>query len=174
MISISRTTDYALVKTIATNPYVYEKSSDDYAPHPSRYQPVEHPEMIYLTVSMDDVVCGLFALIPHSHIMYEVHTCLLPEILGSGPKRAFKPSIEASKLMLEWLWKNTKCQRLITAVPESNKIALRYAKNAGMQAYGCNHRSFMKYGVLEGLWMLGMNRPEVAPEVKGEGVDKFR
>lgn len=153
VISLARTFDPDLVRRIVTDARIYRKCGDDYAPHPEVYRPLDDPAMIYLAVSQDDTVRGIFALIPHSRIMFEVHTCLLPEILGDQ-------AAEAAQKLLGWIWEHTPCMRLITAVPAYNRLAFKFAKAAGMTEWGCNPRAYMKGGGLHDIIMLGLSRPE--------------
>ena len=148
---ISRTHDIALIKSILTDPRVYGAMADDFAPPADQYEPLEHPEMIYLAVDGDK---GIFALLPHSRIMLEVHTCLLPDLWGAR-------ALEAAAALLAWVWENTICERLITAVAHHNRLAFRFAQKAGLEIYGRNPMAFKKNGKLEDIVMLGISRPGV-------------
>ncbi len=155
MVEISRTTDMVLVRFIVTDSRIYGRMSDDFAPDLKDYVPLQHDEMIYLRADLDGAPRGIFALIPHSRIMYEIHTCLLPEMWGS-------PAAEAAQALLAWTWANTSCLRLITSVPAFNRTALAFAKRAGLTEYGTNPMSYMKRGQLWDITMLGISKPEVA------------
>ena len=149
LVTIERTTNMPLIRKILTDERVFGKMADDFAPPREQYEPLEHPEMIYLAVNGKQ---GIFALIPHSRIMYEIHTCLHPELWGAQ-------ALEAAASLLAWVWANTICERLITSVPQHNRTALRFAQKAGLEIYGTNPRAFMKNGRLENIVMLGISRP---------------
>lgn len=153
MLTLRRTADLNLVRRVLTDARIYSRMADDYAPPSTDYQPLEHPEMIYVAVDLNGTTQGIFALIPHSRIMLEVHTCLLPDCWGY-------PAAEAAQKLIAWVWKNTPCQRLITSVPAFNRLAFMFAVAAGMTEYGCNPKAFMKNQRLHDIIMLGLSRPE--------------
>ncbi len=145
------TQDMALVKQIITHPKLWPHLSDDFSPPPEDFEPIQAQGIVYLLVLDGEQVLGCFILHPHSAIIWEVHTCLLPEAWGR--------SEEATKGGTEWVWSNLNCIRLITNVPTINKLALRLAKHSGMQEFGCNPDSFAKGGKVYSMSMLGVSRP---------------
>jgi hypothetical protein len=60
---------------------------------------------------------------------------------------------------LEWIWRNTPCRRIVTNVPEDNRLAYRFALSAGMIGYGLNRASFQRGGRLLDQHCLGISRP---------------
>jgi hypothetical protein len=60
---------------------------------------------------------------------------------------------------LEWIWTHTPCRRIVTNVPEDNRLAYHFAVGAGMRAYGINRASFQKGGRLLDQHCLGISRP---------------
>lgn len=147
------TNDMQLVKQIVTHPKLWPYLSDDFSPDPESFEPIQAPGIIYLLVRDGEAVLGCFVLHPHSAIVWEVHTCLLPAAWGR--------SEEATRGGTEWIWANLNCVRLITNVPVSNPLALRLAKRSGMEEYGRNPHSFMKHGKTETMVLLGITRPNV-------------
>jgi len=96
-------------------------------------------------------------------ICWEVHTCLLPCAWG---ERAYI----AARALPEWIWRHTPCRRIVTNVPSSNRLALRFALRAGMTIYGCNKASYLKNGRLCDQLCLGLSKPEeVAVPEAGTG-----
>src|SRR6185369_16871555 len=82
-----------------------------------------------------DTTLGLFLFHPHNSICWEVHTCLLPAAWGERATRA-------GKGVVQWIWKNTPCLRIITNVPAYNRLAYRFALRCGMTEFGRNRGSF--------------------------------
>ncbi len=137
-----------------THPRVYPHITDDGSPLASEYQPVESDHVWYVVVRADDALLGMWMLVPQNSICWEVHTCLLPAAYGP-------PARQAAGLMADWIWENTPCQRLVTAVPTTNRLAHRFAVKAGMEQYGTNPKSFRKGGQLLDQLLLGKSKPEV-------------
>jgi hypothetical protein len=146
------TRDWELIKRIVTRPTIYPFVSDDFSPTPELWEPIDSPAAHYVLVC-DDEILGLWAFYEHSPIVWNVHTCLLPAAYGERARRA-------AKEMAAWIWANTKCLRLITEVPETNRLALRFARAAGMTEYGFNPGAYMKNQQLCGVHLLGMSKGE--------------
>lgn len=150
MVTLSQTNDWELIKKIITDPCVYPHVSDDAAPTPETFYPA--PGLLYILVSTDKPV-GLFAC-ACSAAQAEIHTCLLPECYGEA-------AAEAANSVARWIWDHTKLNRIITNVPEYNRLALRFAKKAGMTEFGVNEKSYLKRGQFHDQIMLGLTRPEI-------------
>jgi RimJ/RimL family protein N-acetyltransferase len=156
VISIERTTNMDRVKAIITHPKVYPYVTDDASPKAEDYQPVDHPLVVYALATDGDEVLGVWTLVPQNAICWEVHTSLLPCSYGQRSR-------DAAKIMLEWLWANTPCLRVITNVPRYNRVAYRFAKDAGLKEFGVNEKSFLKGGNLHDQIMLGISKEESEP-----------
>lgn len=152
-LTFERTFDFDLVRWIITHKRVYAGVKDDFSPAPSDYPVATHPGIWYVLVKEKTKLLGMFVFIPENAICWEVHTCLLPE--GRGSK-----AIEAARGVADWIWANTTCQRIVTKIPQSNKLANLLAVNAGMSTYGVNPRSIQRGGRLEHQYLLGLSRPE--------------
>jgi len=146
------TKDYARLRAVATHDKLWNHLSDDFAPPKDEWRPSENEALLYVQAWDGAEELGFFMLAPHSPVLYEIHTALLPCAWGER-------AAEAARGIVDWLWANTSCLRLITSVPASNRLALRFAKAAGMAAYGVNPASYMKRGKLEDLILLGLSRP---------------
>jgi RimJ/RimL family protein N-acetyltransferase len=154
MIMIERTKDWELVKRIVTDRSVYPRVSDDSSPCADCWQPIRDDAMYYLLAKRDVDILGLFAVSPENGICYKVHTCLLPHSYGE------KATI-AAKELIQWVFSNLQCERLITEVPEFNKLALKFAERSGMTRFGYNPKSYLKDGRLQGMTLLGISKEEV-------------
>lgn len=155
MIRIEQTRDFDLIRRIFTDPAVYPMLTEDGAPAPADFRPVEHEGIWYVAVLVDEQPVGIWMLVPHSVVCYEIHTALLPCVRG-------REALEASRLFAEWLWSSTPCQRLITNVPGYNRPAVFFSKMAGMKRFGVNEKAFMKNGKLHDLIMFGISKPGVS------------
>lgn len=147
-----RTHDMATVRWIMTEPSIYRNIVDDGCPPSSEFQPADHPSIWYVLVRDSETPLGLWMLVPHNSFCYEVHTCLLPVARGQRARLA-------AGEFLAWVWSNTPCERLVTSVPAFNKLALKFAKEAGMVEYGINPQSFKRHARLFDQHLLGMSRP---------------
>jgi len=150
--TFERTTDYALIKRIVTDKSVYPFVSDDYSPAPKDYEPIKSDAVWHVLVRDGEEVLGLWIIIPQNAVCWEIHTCLLPNAYGERAKRA-------GKQVVQWIWDNTTCLRLVTNVPEYNRLAHKFAKAAGMIEYGRNPKSYMKTQILHDQILLGMSKP---------------
>lgn len=154
--TIEPSRDYALIRSIITDPAIYGRTVDDYSVPVEDFQPIQSDRVMYAIARDGEQLLGLFILVESNGIMLEIHTCLLPCAYGS------KASL-AALAILDWIWTHTRCQRLITNVPAHNRLAQRFALAAGMTVFGVNPLSFQYRGQLEDLIMLGLSRPQGTP-----------
>ena len=145
--------DLELVRTVITHARLYDAISDDFSPSREDYRPPVSPAIRYLLVRDGGEFLGLWMCVAHSEIVLEVHTCLLPRAWG-------RRAAIAARECAEWLWRHTKAQRIITAAPSCNPLAIAFAKRAGMEQYGRNPRAYQKRGELHDVVLLGISRPE--------------
>lgn len=144
--------DFDLIRSIIVHPKLYPHIIDDFSPHPADYQPPEHPAILYLIARDRGELLGFWMFTPENSVCLEIHTCLLPNAWGHRARLA-------GKEMLKWLWSNTDCQRLITKVPEYNRLANLYARSCGLKEFGNNPASFPFKGKLHNQILLGISRP---------------
>lgn len=150
-IQISRTADMPLVRSVMTHPRVYPHIIDDSSPSVAQFEPADHPSVIYLHAQDEVGTLGVFMLIPLSMACYQVHTCMLPRAWGKSAR-------EAAQLGTRWMFDHGPCRRIVTNVPEYNRIAERFARACGMAEYGRNLKSFQKGGVLYDEILLGISK----------------
>lgn len=158
--TFDRTQDPALIRSIIAHPKVYPYVTDDNAPAVEEFQPTEHPAICYVTAHDGADLLGMWCFIPHNSVCWEVHTYMLP---GHG----FRRSRTAAREVAAWIFANTSCQRIFTNVPEYNRIALKYAQDAGMVEFGRNPQSFLKNGQLWTQVLLGLSRLNSRESAKG-------
>lgn len=155
MITVEQTRDFETVRLIFTDPAVYALAAQDGAPVPENFRPCEHEGIYYVLIRLDGAPAGVWMLVPHSPICYEIHTALLPILRG-------RDAIVAAHIGREWLWNSTPCLRLITNVPAYNRRAVMFSRMVGMKEFGRNEKAFMKDGKLHDLLMFGLSKPGVS------------
>lgn len=157
MITFERSFDYELIRKVLTHPRIYPYISDDGSPPLEKYQPVASEAIWYVVVydqrAEDAHLLGLWVFVPENFVCWEVHTALLPR--AWGPRGQL-----AARMLPKWIWTNTPCRRIITNVPSNNRLARRFALQAGMKIYGINRASWMKNGVLCDQICLGLSKDE--------------
>jgi RimJ/RimL family protein N-acetyltransferase len=149
-----------------THPQIWPHISDDGSPPAKDWRPPEGEHIWYVTAWDDDELLGLWMFHPQNAVCWEVHTCLLPTAWG-------EQAIAAARALPEWIWKHTPCRRIVTNVPSSNRLALRFAIRAGMKIYGVNRESYLKGGKLCDQVCLGLSEGDLdvaalAPASPGE------
>ena len=154
--TFERSEDWELIKKIVTHPRVYPAVSDDFSPPASEWEPIKHQDAWYVIARDGEDVLGLWALFPDSRICWKVHTCLLPKSYGERARVAVRG-------FSAWVWANTPCLRVITDVPDYNRLAMNFALEAGLTEFGVNRKAYMKNGKLHDLVMLGISKPEPDP-----------
>lgn len=152
-IHFTRTHDMDLVRRVFTDPEIYPGLTDDGCVPAENYEPQDNPSVLYVEVRISKRLAGLWMFVPSNSFCYEVHTAILPWARG-------RMAITAAKMMTEWIWANTPCVRIWTSVPAFNESAFWFAKQSGMQEFGCNSTSFVKNGLKYDQHLLGVSRPE--------------
>lgn len=145
------TTDEKLIKLIVTHPQIYPHLMDDGAPTADKW---EVPAVLTWVLVTEGDHLGVFCLHAENAATVKIHTCLLPEAWGSKAK-------SAALGIQQWIWENTSFVRLNTDVPEFNRLALRFARSAGLKQFGLNPKSYLKGGKLWDQFMLGISKPGV-------------
>lgn len=142
------TRDLDLIRPAVCHERIYPRTVDDNSPTREAFTP---PEIcLYATVWQGEEYGGVFGLVPHNSVLAELHTALLPSMWGDAA--------EVGRHFIGWVFETTSFQRLIGAIPEFNRLALRMAKSSGMTEYGVNPGSFLKHGKLHSLIMVGVSK----------------
>ncbi len=148
--TLCRTFDMDRVRQIITAPEIYRHVGDDGSPKAEDYMPPDNPAVIYLGVSDDGPVDGVFVLMPQNTATVEVHTCLTKPLWGQA--------VEACIRGIQWIWENTGYQRIVTNVPVPNRLAAKLSTRSGMEMFGVNKASFLKDGRLYDQLMFGISK----------------
>lgn len=152
-ITFERTFDLDLIRTIVTHEKIWPHVADDGAGRPEDYRPVDHPAIWYVLVLSGHELMGVWIFNPQTSACWEIHTALLPKAWGTLAHRA-------ARFIVPWVWEHTTCRRIVTNVPVYNRLALAFAKGAGMEQYGLNPKSYQKDGKLYDQILLGISKPE--------------
>lgn len=140
-----------LVRTILTNPDIYDSIGDDYTPPAGEFQVNLHPEIVYLAARSPRGLFGMFTLLPRNRVCWELHVVMLP-------RANTKEKWQAARELPGWLAQHTECRRLVGEVPACNWPAVVYGTHGiGMQYVGRHPSAFMKGGKLQDLIILGLS-----------------
>jgi len=155
VISFERSVDYDLIRKILTHEKIWPFISDDFSPSVEQFQPDRHPLIWYVVARDEDEnneLLGLWMFHPQNMVCWEVHTALLPSCWGARARKA-------ALALPYWIFHNTSCRRIVTNVPDTNRLALHFAMDAGMKIYGVNDASYRKNGRLLDQVCLGISAP---------------
>ena len=154
--TFERTHDLEIVGSIITHPRIWPNVIDDFSPPREEFQPSPSEAIYYVLPKEDGRVLGAICFAMLSNVVYEIHPVLLPETWWALGKAK-----EATLGAMNWIWENTKCQRIVGYVPLlSHRTKLRFPPKLGMAQYGVNPKSFLKNGALVDQVMFGVSRPE--------------
>ena len=135
--------DRRLIRETMLHPRLFDSIRDDQSPTAEEFH-VELSGSCFIGVYDDwGAYFGLFGLRPQTGVCWELHCCLLPSAWGR--------TTVISRQFLEWALANLPLKRIVAAVPDFNRLAMKLAHNSGMLEYGYNARSFEKDGVLHGM-----------------------
>jgi RimJ/RimL family protein N-acetyltransferase len=132
---------------------VYGRLHDDYSPKREDWEPEFHSTIAYMLIREDNDPVGMFMVSVHNPVCFEVHSAFLPSAWGETTR-------EAGKLMINYLWEQTHCKRIIGNIAESNRLSVKFALDLGMEIFGVNKKSFMKHGRLQDQICMGISKPE--------------
>lgn len=121
--TFSRTTDTALIKATITHPRLYKWLCR--AVPPELFEPPA--DSLYVAVHDGTEYLGLFVLQPFSKDTWEIHTALLPNAWGR--------SLPIYREGIAWTWATTDRTRIIGRIRETNPLAIRAARKAGLKQF---------------------------------------
>ena len=153
-VKFERTNDMELVAQIARHSKIYPASSDDYAPPPHEWSPLQHESIWHVLVSEGKELLGMFVFVPESRICWRIHVCLLPCAYGERTARA-------GRGVTRWIFENSPVLRLTGSIPEYNRLAIRFARLSGWKEFGVNKLSHMKDGKLHDQLLFGISKEEL-------------
>lgn len=132
----------------------YNSIADDYTPSQEEFTiaPILQNEGVYvLGAYTDSFLTSCFIFIPKSTVCFEGHMAVHKFYRG-------KPAIILGQAAIQWMWSNTKAEKLVGYTPTSNTGALTYIKELGFEEEGRLTKSFLKNGTLIDQVITGLNR----------------
>jgi hypothetical protein len=148
---IEKCVDAKLINSIITHQKIYQHVVDDFAPPPEEFDcsNIVGSEGVLFLTPIQEKVLGVFMVHSHTKVLWEVHTCLLPET---------ENKLECAKALIKWVFENTTCRKLISWAPEGNQRAYDFAIKAGLVDEGVCKKSFIKNGVLLDQHLMGIGK----------------
>jgi Protein of unknown function (DUF2824) len=145
MIRFERTKNLQLVASIMTHDALWPWISDDFYPAPEHFLPNADESIFYLIPFDGDEPLGVVITHPINTLLWEIHHALLPIAWGARARAI----AEAFWL---WLWENTHALKAVGFTPSSHRLAIRFAKQVGMQEVGritkCYQRQFELHDIV--------------------------
>ena len=145
---ISETTDIDLIKSILSNPEIYDRIADDKAPSVEDFEPVPPSDFVYYLT--DDENIGLVFLHWKNGVALEGHVHVLKEHRDKA--------MTFSEKALKWIWKNTGALKIVVSIPSIYPDVVRFVEKNGFEREGLRRGSYMKNGVLCNQVLLGLSR----------------
>jgi len=150
--------DLKIVDAIHRHPSVYPWIIDDmYSDNEpdgfTNYHALINPDNYYLSFWYEGLPAGVFSFFPINLITYEGHIAILPKFRG-------KTALKASLRVINWMFENTACRKIVCMIPTYNLKAMTLITRLGFQKEGFLYRSFKKNGVLYNQHIVGINKGE--------------
>lgn len=152
-VSVFRTRDYKAIRELATHPRIFSQICDDFTDDAKKWKPIESENVCYLLASDRQGPFGFGVFIPDTWACWKTHIGFLPRSYGGDALASFKK-------MLGWMWAYTEARKIVGEVCRENKLAIRFARNAGFSIYGINGKSYLQGGVLRDRVCLGISKPQ--------------
>ena len=150
MIREATLSDLGAVNHVLKHPAVYPQTMfDGKTPREkfTAYGIIKQGPPVYTLIDDSDSFVAI--LIPENSIMWIAHDNALPEIRG-------KKAIRICKAMVQWMFDNTPCKKIIGYTPETNKPARLFAQLCGFKLEGRIKKAFPLNGELYDLHVVGI------------------
>jgi RimJ/RimL family protein N-acetyltransferase len=151
VLTFARTRDYELVRRVLTHESQLRMSSED-ATDVATWSPQRDDRVWYIAVRAYGKLYGIFTLIPQNAVCYEIHAALLPGGWGVNTRPALIG-------VIAWMFRHSPARRIVASIPIYNRLAIKLARDAGMQQFGTNPASFQRGGVLHDQELFGISKP---------------
>lgn len=152
VIEIRVINDISLVEKTLKEPHIYEAGKDDLCPKSEDFHVPVGLSFINAGAYDGEEYLGLFLIEPRCGAVVQIHTCLLKSAWNGRTD-------ECAQAVIDWVWKNTSANRLVTEVPSFNERAKNYAERHGFSVYGVNESAWVKDGIYHDVLLLGLTRP---------------
>lgn len=121
---IERSTDYALIKQIMTEPQIWQEICGIYGGIIEEFEPATDGYIYIVGYDKLDVI-GLFIIHPQDS-GFMCHVQVIPE-------HRKEHSIEFGSKVIQWTWDNTDINTLTALIPEKFKNVISFAELQGFQ-----------------------------------------
>jgi hypothetical protein len=150
---IFRSRDYAAIRALVTDPAIFPHVIDDSITKPAEWKPIESEMVVHLLARDRAGLFGFGVFIPDTWACWRAHLGFLPRSYGELAIASFKE-------MLDWIWQNTRAERIVGEIVSDNRRAIQFATRAGFTPYGVNVKSKRRGGELRDQVCLGISKPE--------------
>lgn len=141
------TQDHDVVRKNLIQSKVWRLSTDDSLSHIK-------PELFFLPKTNNLYIIadgyGLLIVEPRNGICADVHVALNNSAIGKAK--------EICSEAIQWLFDNSPFSRINASIPEFNQLAIKLARDVGMELIGINKESFMKYGKIHDQYIFGLSK----------------
>lgn len=145
-----KTQDFALIRAVLTHPRLWDAGADDFAPARERFEVRIADGIRYVRVDEWEELLAVFVFVEQNAVCWEIHFRVLPCAWGTRAREALQGAVA-------WAYQNG-ARRIVTSIPPSNRLAIRFAERCGFIEYGRNPACVLKRGALLDLVLLGHQR----------------
>ena len=110
------------------------------------------PSATLLLSRRGETPVAIWAFTERNQICAEGHVVMLPAVRHADRDLIFR-------MMLDWVWFHTPCERLICEIPAYNWLAVQRVKRQGFTEFGRNPNAWLKHGKRWDLVCLGISKP---------------
>lgn len=149
--SVSRTMDAELVKSICFIPEVWETIAED-----AQQQDDWEPDMNegWFIAEENDSLIGLFNLHVRNCVTLEIHPMILPGKRG-------RPAHNAVMDLWRFVIEKTGYRKIVCFVPTIYRNVKLFAMSCGMKEEGLQKEAYLKNGTITDQWCLGITKAEI-------------
>lgn len=152
MISIERTFDTDLVRSIMSNAELLKRSGGSDV---SIYDPENQPDFFYLTPMRDGVVIGVALFYNlNNAFCYQAHVNYLPDYWGTW-------LVGYTKEALKYMFNNTQCMKVMAFVPDYYPEVLKHTLRAGFTIEGYLRNSTISNGLLDNQSLVSIEKCQI-------------
>lgn len=146
MIKITPSQDANLIKELITSHQLYESLTGGAGIPKEEWNPISGH--VYLIISDDDTVYGLYDVYPFTSNTYFIHSAILPKYWGTGIAR--KAAVLAEKYLAD-----NGVNKLIAPVPETIRPVRNFVERMGFKLEGHINQGILYQGKEQGLCLYG-------------------
>lgn len=147
---VERTKDIGLVKSIITQPKIWESIKGSYT---GTIEDISPPvdDYIYIVGTEDGDAVGLFIVHPTTFDIWQCHVQVMPKYRDSH-------AVDFGKRVLNWVWSNTDINKLMALIPVIYPNVKEFSELQGFCQEGLLTNSYEKGGEIHSQWLVSINR----------------